>query len=82
MYIGYIKTVLDHAFAVHEIETTVEPVEQARLALKHLGLIGKSQERDRRPTEDELDRLFAYFGANSRLTIPMSRIIRSTAETF
>jgi integrase len=81
MYVGYIKTVLEHANAVHEIETTVEPVEQARLALKHLGLIGKSQERDRRPTEDELERLFAYFDANSRLTIPMSRIIRFAIAT-
>jgi integrase len=81
MYIGYIKTVLEHAFAVHDIETSVEPVEQARLALKHLGLVGKSQERDRRPTEEELARLFAYFDANVRLTIPMSRILRFAIAT-
>ena len=35
----------------------IEPVALARIALERLGLVGKGNERDRRPTEDELDRL-------------------------
>lgn len=49
MDIGAIRLVLAHAAAVH--------VELGRIALKRLGLVGKSDQRDRRPTEDELVRL-------------------------
>jgi hypothetical protein len=38
---GYLKLVLTHAAAVHGIDVRVEPVDLARIALKHLGLIGK-----------------------------------------
>lgn len=40
-----------------------------RVALKRLGLDGKAQERDRRPTQEELDRLVAFFEGNSRQLI-------------
>jgi len=38
----------------------MEPVDLARIALKRLGLVRRGQERNRRPTQDELDRLIAY----------------------
>ena len=53
----------------------------ARLALKRLGLVGKGLERDRRPTEEELDRLIAYFESNPRQVIPMGRVIRFAIAT-
>ena len=34
-----------------------EPVDLARIALGRLGLVGKGIERDRRPTQDEIDRI-------------------------
>jgi hypothetical protein len=74
--IGMIKLVLSHAAAIHGLEVTVEPVDLARLALKRLGLVGKGTERDRRPTQDELDRLIAYFESNERQLIPVGTIIR------
>ena len=52
----------------------VEPVDLARVALTRLGLVGKSNERDRRPTEEELAALIAYFDANDRITMPMSMV--------
>lgn len=81
MYVGWIKLVLAHASAVHEIETKIEPIEMGRLALKHLGLVGKSQERDRRPTQEELDRIFKAFDENPWQQSPMSRIIRFAIAT-
>ncbi|MDO8912207.1 MAG: site-specific integrase [Phenylobacterium sp.] len=81
MDIGAIRLVLSHAAAVHGIAASAEPVDQARIALKRLGLVGKSNERDRRPTEDELTKLFAEFDGNDRLTIPMSRIVKFAIAT-
>lgn len=81
MYVGWIKLVFAHASAVHEIDTQLEPIEKGRLALKHLGLIGKSQERDRRPTQEELERLFAAFDNNPWQRNPMTRIIQFAIGT-
>ena len=39
----------------------LEEAEDARLILRREGLVAKSQERDRRPTEDELEALEAYW---------------------
>ncbi|HEY5289134.1 MAG TPA: site-specific integrase [Caulobacteraceae bacterium] len=81
MDIGAIKLVLSHAAAVHGLNVPVEPVDLARVALKRLGLVGKSNERDRRPTEEELEKLFAEFDGNARLTIPMSRMVKFAIAT-
>jgi integrase len=74
--VGYVKLVIMHAAAVHGADVKVEPVDLARIALKRLGLIGKSRERDRRPTADEIRRLLGYFDAHRLLLIPMGRIVR------
>jgi integrase len=78
---SFIRTVATHAAAVHGIEVSAEEVRLARFALKHLGLIGKSDERDRRPTQDELDELIEYFETNPRQVIPMGRIVRYAVAT-
>ena len=79
--LGAIKLVISHAAAVHGLEVTVEPVQLARIALKRLSLIGKGNERDRRPTEEELVQLFNHFDSSGQLTIPMSRIIKFAIAT-
>ena len=53
----------------------------ARIALKHLNLIGRSNERDRRPTQDELELLTEYTETNPRQFIPLGRIIRFAVAT-
>lgn len=47
----------------------------------HLDLIGRSDERDRRPSPAELDRLTGYAEANPRQFIPLARIIRFAVAT-
>ena len=76
MDIGVIKLVLQHAAAIQGLPVQVEPIDLGRVALKRLGLIGKSDERDRRPTEEELERLMRHWDRNDRQLIPMSRIVR------
>lgn len=78
---SFIRTVLSHAAAVHGIDVATEDVRLARIALCRLGLIGKGNERDRRPTPDELDELIEYFESNPRQLIPMGRIIRFAVAT-
>ncbi len=75
MDLGYIKTILSHAAAVHGVVLSTEPIALARIALARLGLVGKGNERDRRPTQDELDKLVAAFDANPLQQIPVGRII-------
>ncbi|MDD1521359.1 site-specific integrase [Bradyrhizobium sp. WBAH42] len=78
---SFIRTVATHASAVHGIEISAEEVRLARYAMKHLGLVGNSEERDRRPTEDELGELIEYFETNPRQVIPMGRIVRYAVAT-
>jgi integrase len=79
--ISFIGTVLTHAAAVHGIPVDAEAVRLARVALRRLGLVGAAIERDRRPTQDELDKLFAHFDANPRYTMPMTRIVKFAIAT-
>lgn len=79
--VGIIKLVVQHAAAVHGLPVKVEPIDLARIALKRLGLVGHSNERDRRPTEDEIEKLIAHFDGNDRQIIPMGRIIKFAIAT-
>lgn len=78
---SFIRTIITHAAAVHGIEVSAEEARLARVALSHLNLVGKSKERDRRPTQDELDELIEYFETNPRQFIPMGRIVRYAVAT-
>jgi hypothetical protein len=66
---------------VHGIEVSAEEARLARVALSHLDLVGKSKERDRRPTQDELDELIECFETNRRQFIPMGKIVRYAVAT-
>jgi integrase len=79
--IGFIKLVVQHAAAVHGVPVMVEPIDLARVALKRLGLVGKGKTRDRRPTEEEIERLCSFFESKPRQVIPMGRIIRFAIAT-
>jgi integrase len=74
--VGVIKLVIQHAAAVHGLPVNVEPIDLGRIALKRLGLVAHSNERDRRPTEEDLTKLIRYFDSNPRQFIPMGRIIK------
>ena len=79
--IGAIKLVLSHAAAVHGLPIRIEPIDLARIALSRLGLVGKGNERDRRPTQEELDQLIDHFEAKPRQFAPIGQIIRFAVAT-
>jgi integrase len=79
--LGYIKTILSHAAAVHGIVVSTEPIDLARITLRRLGLVGKGDERDRRPPQDELNRIVSTLEANVRQQIPVGRIVRFAVAT-
>ena len=79
--ISYIHTIITHAAAVHGVNISTEQVDLARVALRRLGLIGRSNERDRRPTQSELDRLISYFENFAKTDMPIARIIKFAIAT-
>lgn len=72
MDLSYIGTVFRHAVAVMGLKVH-NPVPDARVAIAHRRLVGKARKRDRRPTEDEIERLCAHFDQHSAL--PMRDLI-------
>ncbi|WP_371398222.1 tyrosine-type recombinase/integrase [Fretibacter rubidus] len=79
--ISYVHTIITHAAAVHGVNISTEQVDLARVALRRLGLIGRSNERDRRPTQSELDRLISYFENFAKTDMPIARIIKFAVAT-
>lgn len=79
--IGAIRLALSYASAVHGLPISTEQVALARIALKRLGLVGKGMERDRRPSESEVEALIALFEANDRQIVPIGRIIKFAIAT-
>jgi integrase len=73
--LSYIGTVLRHGGALvgaeHATATTVTALDAARRTLRHSGRIAKPEERDRRPTDAELQKLIGYWSPNPRQHIPM-----------
>jgi integrase len=78
--LSYLGSVLRVARAVWRLDVP-DVIKDARMALGLLGVIGKSQQRDRRPTQQELDRLCDYFEGNLRQAIPMHDIVKFAVAT-
>lgn len=74
----YLKTVLKHGGVLAGCDEALiakEKVSSAIMTLRHLGKVADSQERTRRPTEEELDRLITYFVSRPRSQVPMADIV-------
>lgn len=78
---SFIGTVLTHAAAVHDMEVDPGELRLARYALRRLGLIAKGVERDRRPTQEELERILHHLDTAPRTEIPLARIVRFAIAT-
>lgn len=78
--LSYLRTILTHAAAIHGITVDTEAVRLARAALNRLGLVGRSRERDRRPTPDEIDTLLTYFDSRPTI-ISIARIVKFAIAT-
>lgn len=70
-----------HASAVHGVQLDIDQVNLARIALSRPGMIGEGRERNRRPTQEELDLLIDYFEANDRQKSPMASIVKFAIAT-
>ncbi|MEO3714083.1 site-specific integrase [Roseateles flavus] len=62
----YLGSVLKVARSVWRIHSPRGVVDDARDALMHMGMLARSNERNRRPTQAELDALRAWFRLHSR----------------
>jgi len=76
----YIGAVLRAAKQLWKIPVSLEFVDRVRANLKYIGISTRSKERDRRPTQEELDALISYFNRPAQ-KIPMSDIILFAIET-
>ena len=78
MEMGYLAGILRHGGVLlgsDEALVAREKVAATITTLRHMGVVGSSQERERRPTEDELCSLLRHFDTRPRSQVPMSDII-------
>lgn len=74
----YLKTILKHGGVLAGCDEAIiakEKVVSAIMTLRHLGKVGDSEERTRRPTENELERLADHFASRPRSNVPMTDIM-------
>lgn len=74
--LSYLSVVLDWARHTRRIDVDPETARDARRSLKHRKLDTRSRERDRTPTQAELEALFAHWEANPRQKVPMPELVR------
>jgi integrase len=74
-YFSHLSTVFEIALPSWRYPLSNEEFKSAMASLKRLGLIGKSAQRTRRPTLEELDRLMEHFGRKPANSCPMQKII-------
>lgn len=77
--IVWIGIILKTAVAAWKMPVELGEFESAKVLLRSKGLIGKSKSRDRRPTDEELDKIRGYFQRSQRIRptaiIPMEDIM-------
>jgi integrase len=61
-YLSHLSAVFAVAKPLWKYPLNHQTIKEAMVALRKLGIIGKSKQRDRRPTLDELDKLMTHFG--------------------
>lgn len=79
--LSLLGTVLRSAHALTGRRLSDEAVRQARAALRPAGMIGKSRERSRIATQEEVDRLCAHWEGNSRQLLPLAEFVRFAVIT-
>lgn len=74
-YLSHLAAIFQIARPAWGIPLDPTAISDARAVAKRLGITGKSQHRDRRPTLDEIDRLMTLFSRRAPQAAPMHRII-------
>ena len=73
--LNYIIAIIEHGAQWMELQVSSEQAKQVVRNLSKDGHVGRSSERDRRPTVQELELLRVHFRNNDALTIPMKDIM-------
>ena len=73
--LNYIVAIIEHGAHWMELQVSSEHAKQVIRNLSKDGHVGRSNERDRRPTDDELNLLRSYFRNNDALSIPMCELM-------
>lgn len=77
-YLSHLASIFTVARPMWKYPLDRKAMDDAQIVLRKMGIISKSDERDRRPTLDELDKLMAHFGVIAKRrsgSIPMQKII-------
>ena len=77
-YLSHLASVIKIARPAWGFPIDYQVIKDAKEVAKHLGITGRSNQRTRRPTLDEIDKLLTFFKAREKRdarTIPMSEII-------
>ncbi len=77
-YMSHLASVMSVARPAWGYPLDMQAMDDARVVLTKLGIIGRSRERTRRPTLAELDKLMAHYTlmeAKRKDSLPMTRII-------
>ena len=77
-YVSHLAAVFTVAKPAWGYPLEMQQINDARVVLKKLGSSSRSQERDRRPTIEEMDRVLAYYAEmekRERAEIPMVKLI-------
>ncbi|QOD81852.1 tyrosine-type recombinase/integrase [Chromobacterium haemolyticum] len=77
--VSALRTVLDYAKRIWSLPVTTAAVDEALPTLRAQTLVSKSRKRDRRPTEDELQRILEWLAvrqSRSNAQIPHVDIVR------
>lgn len=79
--LSFLSAVLKWARHARQLDVNDRLALEARESLKHRGLQTRSKEREREPTDEELERLYAYWRANPRQRIDMPTLCRFALAT-
>ncbi|MGO4222794.1 site-specific integrase [Lysobacter sp. TAF61] len=79
--LSFLGAVLKWGRHVRHLDIPADLPSQVRASLKHRGLDTRSKEREREPTDDELNRLYAHWAASSRHRIDMPTLCRFALAT-
>jgi integrase len=77
-YLSHLASIFTIARPMWKYPLDRQAMDDAQVVLRKMGIISKSDERDRRPTLEELDKLMDHFGVIAKRragSIPMQKII-------
>ncbi len=79
--LSFLTTVLKWGRHVRRLDLPENLAKDARTELSMRGLSTRSQERDREPTDGELEQLFSLWDANKRQKVPMTMLCKFALGT-